>query len=75
MTHKKATTEVQELIGNYDTDRIVEVVFSWLIDGKIPVAVKSHCLNILANLIPKHPNPNIKTKYRFPLIPLYLSYR
>lgn len=55
MTHKKATTEVQELVINYNTDRIVEVVFSWLIDEKIPVAVKSHCLNILANLIPKHP--------------------
>jgi len=55
MTHKKATTEVQELVMNYNTDRIVEVVFSWLIGEKIPVAVKSHCLNILANLIPKHP--------------------
>ena len=55
MTQKKADREVQELVMNYDTDCIVEVVFAWLIDGKIPVAVKSHCLNILANLIPKHP--------------------
>ena len=42
------------LLENYDTDCIVEVVFAWLIDEKIPVAVKSHCLNILANLTTKH---------------------
>lgn len=55
MTHKRASIEVRKLVENYDTDHIVEVVFAWLIDEKIPVAVKSHCLNILANLIPKHP--------------------
>ncbi|WP_316830014.1 hypothetical protein [Pedobacter aquatilis] len=54
MTDKKASAEIKKVIEAYEMDTIVEVVFAWLIDEKIPVAVKSHCLNILANLIPKH---------------------
>ncbi|MFC3562513.1 hypothetical protein [Pedobacter jamesrossensis] len=54
MTKKNAAHEIKEIINDYDTNNIVEVVFAWLIDEKIPVAVKSHCLNILANLIQKH---------------------
>lgn len=54
MTGKRATVEIKAIITDYETDNIVEVVFAWLIDENIPVAVKSHCLNILANLIPKH---------------------
>ena len=54
MTHKKASDAVKGIISDYDTTTLVEVVFAWLIDEKIPVAVKSHCLNILANLITKH---------------------
>lgn len=55
MTKKDALPEIKEIINNYHTDEIVEVVFAWLIGNEIPVAVKSHCLNILANLIWKHP--------------------
>ncbi|RZK20756.1 MAG: hypothetical protein EOO86_03275 [Pedobacter sp.] len=54
ITNKKASVEIKAIIADYETDNIVEVVFAWLIDEKIPVAVKSHCLNILANLVPKH---------------------
>jgi hypothetical protein len=54
MTKKNASAEVKKIITDYDTDYLVEVVFAWLIDGKVPVAVKSHCLNILANLNTKH---------------------
>ena len=54
MTKKNASTEIKEIIHDYDTDHLVEVVFSWLIDEKVPVAIKSHCLNILANLNTKH---------------------
>ncbi|MDN3585090.1 hypothetical protein QWY86_00305 [Pedobacter aquatilis] len=53
MTKKNASFEVKEIILNYETEKLVEVTFAWLID-EIPVAVKSHCLNILANLIYKH---------------------
>jgi hypothetical protein len=54
MTKKNASAEVKKIITDYDTDHLVEVVFAWLIDEKVPVAVKSHCLNILANLNTKH---------------------
>ncbi|MFD2582021.1 hypothetical protein ACFSR6_05925 [Pedobacter vanadiisoli] len=54
MTRKNAPAEIRKVIADYDTDHLVEVVFAWLIDEKIPVAVKSHCLNILANLNAKH---------------------
>ncbi len=55
MSTIKAPKIIRELIGNYDTEQLVETVFNWLIDEKVPVAIKSHCLNILANLSSKHP--------------------
>jgi len=54
MTKKNTAEAVKKVIAGYDTDHLVEVVFAWLIDEKIPVAIKSHCLNILANLNTKH---------------------
>lgn len=54
ITKKNASKELKEIIQNTDTKPLVEIVFSWLIDEKMPVAVKSHCLNILANLTAKH---------------------
>lgn len=54
ITKKNASVEMKEIIKNYDTEKLVEVAFTWLIDDKVPVAVKSHCLNILANLNAKH---------------------
>ena len=54
MTKKNASAEIKEIIKSYETEKLVEVTFAWLIDDEIPVAVKSHCLNILANLNSKH---------------------
>jgi hypothetical protein len=54
ITHKKAPVAFKNFIPSYNTDELVEAVFALLIDEKTPVAVKSHCLNILANLVPKH---------------------
>ena len=54
MTKKNASKELKEIIQNIDTKPLVETVFTWLIDEGMPVAVKSHCLNILANLTAKH---------------------
>ncbi|MBB2145330.1 hypothetical protein GM921_07540 [Pedobacter sp. LMG 31464] len=54
ITKKNAPQTAKEIINKYDTDTLVETVFSWLIDEKVPVAIKSHCLNILANLNSKH---------------------
>lgn len=54
MSKKSAPSEVKTILETYDTDPLVETTFAWLIDEKVPVAIKSHCLNILANFIPKH---------------------
>lgn len=54
LTHKKASSQIRQIINAYDTDLIVETVFSWVIDEKVPVAVKSQCLNVLGNLHQKH---------------------
>ncbi len=54
MTNKKASQQLKQIINNYNTDLIVETVFNWVIDEKVPVAVKSQCLNVLANLHIKH---------------------
>jgi hypothetical protein len=55
LTKKKAPIAIQQIIAVYPTDELVETVFSWLIDEEVPVATKSHCLDILANLNGKHP--------------------
>ncbi len=54
MTRKNASLEIKEIILHYDTGIIADTIFSWLIDEKVPVAIKSHCLNVLANLTIKH---------------------
>ncbi|MFD0940878.1 hypothetical protein [Pedobacter boryungensis] len=53
ITKKNAPLAIKEIINNYQIDALVETVFSWLIDEKVPVAVKSHCLNILHNFSSK----------------------
>lgn len=54
LTHKKAPAKIKQTINNYDTNLLVETVFSWIIDEQVPVAVKSQCLNVLGNLHQKH---------------------
>lgn len=54
MTDKKAPLAIKVAIEGYDMDQVIEAVFSWLIDNQVPVAVKSYCLNCLANLSAKH---------------------
>ena len=55
LTKKNALPEIRQVINHYQTDELVETAFAWLIDENVPVAIKSHCLNILANLSIKHP--------------------
>lgn len=54
VTKKNAPKEIKEIVSNFNTDHLVEIVFAWLIDEEVAVAIKSHCLNILANLSTKH---------------------
>lgn len=54
LTKKNAPQEIKVTLAKYDTEKLVETTFAWLIDENVPVAIKSHCLNILANLSEKH---------------------
>lgn len=54
MSHKKANPLLQKILYQQDTQQLAEKTFEWLIDENVPVAIKSFCLNILANLSPKH---------------------
>ena len=54
ITKKNAPQAIKAIISDFETDLLVETVFAWLIDENVPVAIKSHCLNILANLSVKH---------------------
>ncbi|QNK63894.1 hypothetical protein H7F33_05200 [Pedobacter sp. PAMC26386] len=54
MTRKNASLEIKIIIQHYDTGILADTAFLWLIDPKVPVATKSHCLNVLANLNTKH---------------------
>lgn len=55
LSKKNALPEIKEVLTNYDTEKLVETTFQWLIDDQVPVAIKSHCLNILANFTTIHP--------------------
>lgn len=54
MTNKNTVPEIKVILQQCDHDQLITIVFAWLIDEGIPVAIKSHCLNILANLAPQH---------------------
>lgn len=53
MSNKKAPAYIKKTLDSYQIDILVETAFNWLISEQVPVAVKSHCLNILANLSSK----------------------
>lgn len=55
LTKKNALPEIKAVLVGYDTEKLVETTFQWLIDEQVPVAIKSHCLNILANFNTIHP--------------------
>ena len=55
MTKKNAPDCIKLQLLNYNTDPLVETAFAWLIDERVAVAVKSHCLNILANFVARYP--------------------
>ena len=55
LTKKNAPEEIKIILAAYETEALVETTFAWLIDEHVPVAIKSHCLNILANFCLQHP--------------------
>jgi hypothetical protein len=55
ITKRNAPQEIKACIANYSSEELVETTFAWLIDEEVPVAIKSHCLNILANFSTQYP--------------------
>ncbi|MEE1943697.1 hypothetical protein VRU48_01170 [Pedobacter sp. KR3-3] len=53
MTKKNAPKAIKDILAQHNLDSLVETAFAWLIDEEVPVAIKSHVLNILANLSAK----------------------
>lgn len=53
-TSKKAIAEIRDAMLQSDLEQVVSTSFDWLVSDT-PVAIKSHCLNILANLVPRYP--------------------
>ena len=54
LTAKNAHPIYKELATNIDFEPVIEVLFTWLIDTKMLVATKVHCMQALANLVPRY---------------------
>lgn len=54
LTSKNATGLKQGQLENTNLEPIVDIMFSWLIDGKVLVATKVHAMQVLANLVPRY---------------------
>ena len=53
ITDKKVDDAVKNIFDAYPKDRLIETSFNWLVEEQTPVAIKCHCLNILADLCEK----------------------
>ena len=54
LTSKKADPVYKELAKAIDFEPVIEVLFTWLIDTEMLVATKVHCMQALANLVPRY---------------------
>ncbi|MNY19889.1 hypothetical protein D3C86_1533460 [compost metagenome] len=54
MTDRKADPVYKELLVQLDFDPIIETLFTWLVDPETLVATKVHCMQSLANLVPRY---------------------
>lgn len=54
LTAKNADPVYKELAKTIDFEPVIEVLFTWLIDTKMLVAAKVHCMQALANLVPRY---------------------
>ena len=54
LTAKNANSVYKNLVQKIDFDAAIETLFTWLIDPDILVATKVHCMQALANLVPRY---------------------
>lgn len=54
LTARNAGPVYKELSETIDFKPLIEVLFTWLVTPEIPVAIKVHCMQALANLAPRY---------------------
>ena len=54
MTDRKANQIYQNIGKQTDFEPVIEVLFTWLVDPEMLVATKVHCMQALANLVPRY---------------------
>jgi hypothetical protein len=54
MTDRKANQIYEKRIQELDFEPVIAVLFTWLVDPKTLVAAKVHCMQSLANLVPRY---------------------
>ena len=54
LTARNAEPIYQSLSESIDFTEVINVLFSWLIDPEMLVATKVHCMQSLANLVPRY---------------------
>jgi len=54
LTARNADPVYKELSKTLDFDPVIEVLFTWLVDTEMLVATKVHCMQSLANLVPRY---------------------
>lgn len=55
VTGGKGFKAAKDVLYSFDLEHVIETLFSWLIEDKVLVAVKVHCMQALANLTPLYP--------------------
>lgn len=53
-TAKNADPVYKQLCEDIDFDPVIEVLFAWLVEPEVLVATKVHCMQSLANLVPRY---------------------
>ncbi|TCC88966.1 hypothetical protein [Pedobacter hiemivivus] len=54
VTDRKAFPIYKELVKQIDFEPVIEVLFVWLLEPETLVATKVHCMQALANLVPRY---------------------
>jgi len=54
ITGRRADQIYQDVLPQIDFDPVIEVLFTWLVEPEMLVAAKVHCMQALANLVPRY---------------------
>ncbi|WEK20635.1 MAG: hypothetical protein P0Y49_05725 [Candidatus Pedobacter colombiensis] len=54
MTERKSSLLYKEALGRLTIEPLIELLFIWLVERETLVATKVHCMQALANLVPRY---------------------